>query len=163
MERHWDYHPQTAYLTRGSAGVRRPAERQCVHRSSASPRLRRGFSQYLPSSPRSPFPIITMPITAGFAIVFKARRRDPFRHARHPGVAPGKIRRCFPPPVSPTSLSPTCQMCILTSSTIPARGTGAKRRSYCCIVDYLTPVMHHADSYEELAKLDVSIKVVLCR
>ena len=40
----------------------------------------------------------------------------------------------------------------------PGEGTGAKRRSYCCIVDYLTPVMHNADLYEDLAGLDVQLK-----
>ena len=40
----------------------------------------------------------------------------------------------------------------------PGEGTGAKRRSYCCIVDYLPPVMHNADLYEDLAGLDVQLK-----
>ncbi|MDI9644156.1 MAG: cobaltochelatase subunit CobN [Candidatus Verstraetearchaeota archaeon] len=40
----------------------------------------------------------------------------------------------------------------------PGEGTGAKRRSYACLVDYLIPVMHNADSYEDLAKLEVQMK-----
>ena len=40
----------------------------------------------------------------------------------------------------------------------PGEGTGAKRRSYCCIVDYLIPVMHQADLYEDLSALDVQLK-----
>ena len=40
----------------------------------------------------------------------------------------------------------------------PGEGTGAKRRIYACLVDYLPPVMHNADSYEDLAKLDVQLK-----
>lgn len=36
----------------------------------------------------------------------------------------------------------------------PSEGTQAKRRSYCCIVDHLTPVFTNADLYEEMAALD---------
>ena len=36
----------------------------------------------------------------------------------------------------------------------PGEGTQAKRRSYCCLVDHLIPVMTNADTYEELAKVD---------
>lgn len=36
----------------------------------------------------------------------------------------------------------------------PGEGTQAKRRSYCCLVDHLIPVMTNADTYEELAKID---------
>ncbi len=42
--------------------------------------------------------------------------------------------------------------------TNPGEGTQAKRRSYCCIIEYLVPVMHNADSYEELAKLEVQLQ-----
>jgi cobaltochelatase CobN len=42
--------------------------------------------------------------------------------------------------------------------TNPGEGTQAKRRSYCCIIDYLIPAMHNADSYEELAELEVHLK-----
>jgi len=40
----------------------------------------------------------------------------------------------------------------------PGEGTGAKRRSYACLVDYLTPVMHNADLYEDMDKIDVQLK-----
>lgn len=36
----------------------------------------------------------------------------------------------------------------------PSEGTQAKRRSYCCIVDHLTPVYTNADLYEDLAEVD---------
>jgi cobaltochelatase CobN len=36
----------------------------------------------------------------------------------------------------------------------PGEGTQAKRRSYAAIVDYLTPVMSNAGTYDELAKLE---------
>ncbi|MCW4010839.1 MAG: cobaltochelatase subunit CobN [Candidatus Bathyarchaeota archaeon] len=42
--------------------------------------------------------------------------------------------------------------------TNPGEGTQAKRRSYCCIIEHLIPVMHNADTYEELAKLEVQMK-----
>ena len=36
----------------------------------------------------------------------------------------------------------------------PSEGTQAKRRSYCCIIDHLTPVFSNADLYEDLAKVE---------
>jgi len=42
--------------------------------------------------------------------------------------------------------------------TNPGEGTQAKRRSYCCIIEHLVPVMHNADSYEELAKLEIQLQ-----
>ncbi|MCL5877521.1 MAG: cobaltochelatase subunit CobN [Candidatus Bathyarchaeota archaeon] len=42
--------------------------------------------------------------------------------------------------------------------TNPGEGTQAKRRGYCCIIEYLVPAMHNADSYEELAKLEVQLQ-----
>ncbi len=42
--------------------------------------------------------------------------------------------------------------------TNPGEGTQAKRRSYCCIIEHLIPAMHNADSYEELAKLEVQLQ-----
>jgi cobaltochelatase CobN len=42
--------------------------------------------------------------------------------------------------------------------TNPGEGTQAKRRSYCCIIEHLVPVMHNADTYEELAKLEVQLQ-----
>ena len=40
----------------------------------------------------------------------------------------------------------------------PGEGTQAKRRSYCCIIDHLIPVMHNADAYDEMAELDVLLR-----
>ncbi|MEM4473431.1 MAG: cobaltochelatase subunit CobN [Candidatus Bathyarchaeia archaeon] len=40
----------------------------------------------------------------------------------------------------------------------PGEGTQAKRRSYCCIIDHLVPVMTKADLYEELAELEVLLQ-----
>jgi cobaltochelatase CobN len=42
--------------------------------------------------------------------------------------------------------------------TNPGEGTQAKRRSYCCIIEHLIPVMHNADTYEELAKIEVQLQ-----
>ncbi|MCW4024477.1 MAG: cobaltochelatase subunit CobN [Candidatus Bathyarchaeota archaeon] len=42
--------------------------------------------------------------------------------------------------------------------TNPGEGTQAKRRSYCCIIEHLVPAMHNADSYEELAALEVQLQ-----
>ena len=35
----------------------------------------------------------------------------------------------------------------------PGEGTQAKRRSYCCIIDHLTPAFTNADLYDDLAKV----------
>ena len=40
----------------------------------------------------------------------------------------------------------------------PSEGTQAKRRSYCCIIDHLTPVFTNADLYEDLAKVENVLK-----
>ncbi len=40
----------------------------------------------------------------------------------------------------------------------PSEGTQAKRRSYCCIIDHLTPIFTNAELYDELAKLDDLLK-----
>ncbi len=40
----------------------------------------------------------------------------------------------------------------------PGEGTQAKRRSYACIIDHLIPVMTNADSYDELAALEVQLE-----
>ena len=40
----------------------------------------------------------------------------------------------------------------------PGEGTQAKRRSYCCIIDHLTPAFTNADLYEDLAQLDNLLK-----
>ncbi|RLB89639.1 MAG: cobalamin biosynthesis protein CobN, partial [Deltaproteobacteria bacterium] len=40
----------------------------------------------------------------------------------------------------------------------PGEGTQAKRRSYACIIDHLTPAFTNADLYEDLAKVENHIK-----
>jgi len=40
----------------------------------------------------------------------------------------------------------------------PSEGTQAKRRSYCCIIDHLTPVFTNADLYEDMAKVENFLK-----
>ena len=40
----------------------------------------------------------------------------------------------------------------------PSEGTQAKRRSYCCIVDHLTPAMANAELYEELAEVETALR-----
>jgi cobaltochelatase CobN len=70
-------------------------------------------------------------------------------------------------PGKSVGLSASCQPDIAISDlpniypyviTNPGEGTQAKRRSYCCIIEYLVPVMHNADTYEELAKLEVQLQ-----
>jgi cobaltochelatase CobN len=70
-----------------------------------------------------------------------------------PGKSVGLSESCFPD-VAISDL-PNVYPYVIHN---PGEGTGAKRRSYACIVDYLPPVMHNADSYEDLAKLDVQLK-----
>jgi cobaltochelatase CobN len=40
----------------------------------------------------------------------------------------------------------------------PGEGTQAKRRSYCCIIDHLIPVMTDAGAYNELAGLEMQLE-----
>ncbi|MGD6932696.1 MAG: cobaltochelatase subunit CobN [Candidatus Bathyarchaeia archaeon] len=70
-------------------------------------------------------------------------------------------------PGKSVGLSPSCQPDIAIADlpniypyviTNPGEGTEAKRRSYCCIIEYLVPVMHNADAYEEIAKLEVQLQ-----
>jgi cobaltochelatase CobN len=39
----------------------------------------------------------------------------------------------------------------------PGEGTQAKRRSYCCIIDHLTPAFTNAELYDELSKVDALV------
>ncbi len=39
----------------------------------------------------------------------------------------------------------------------PGEGTQAKRRSYCCIIDHLTPAFTNADLYDDLAKVQALV------
>ncbi|MCW4016909.1 MAG: cobaltochelatase subunit CobN, partial [Candidatus Bathyarchaeota archaeon] len=70
-----------------------------------------------------------------------------------PGKSVGLSASCFPDSV--ISDLPNVYPYVITN---PGEGTQAKRRSYCCIVDYLIPVMHNADSYEETAELEVQLQ-----
>jgi len=70
-----------------------------------------------------------------------------------PGKSVGLSSRCFPD-IAISDL-PNIYPYIINN---PGEGTQAKRRSYCCIIEHLVPVMHNADSYDELAELEVLLK-----
>ncbi|MCW4046884.1 MAG: cobaltochelatase subunit CobN [Candidatus Bathyarchaeota archaeon] len=70
-----------------------------------------------------------------------------------PGKSVGLSGSCFPD-ITISDL-PNIYPYVITN---PGEGTQAKRRSYCCIVEHLVPVMHNADTYEELAKLEVQLQ-----
>lgn len=67
-----------------------------------------------------------------------------------PGKGAGLSSSCFPD-IAISDL-PNIYPYIINN---PGEGTQAKRRSYCCIIDHLVPVMHNADTYEEMAELEV--------
>ncbi|NLE06093.1 MAG: cobaltochelatase subunit CobN, partial [Crenarchaeota archaeon] len=69
-----------------------------------------------------------------------------------PGKAVGLSESCFPDLV--ISDLPNIYPYIINN---PGEGTQAKRRSYACIIEHLVPVMHNADSYEELSALEVQL------
>ncbi len=66
-----------------------------------------------------------------------------------PGKALGLSETCYPD-LSIMDL-PNIYPYIIND---PSEGTQAKRRSYCCIIDHLTPAFTNADLYEELAGLE---------
>jgi cobaltochelatase CobN len=70
-----------------------------------------------------------------------------------PGKAVGLSESCFPD-IAISDL-PNIYPYIINN---PGEGTQAKRRSYCCIIDHLVPVMHNADAYDELAELEVMLR-----
>ena len=70
-----------------------------------------------------------------------------------PGKALGLSEECYPD-LSIMDL-PNIYPYIIND---PSEGTQAKRRSYCCIVDHLTPVFTNADLYESLSEVDNKIK-----
>ncbi|MFZ2472896.1 MAG: cobaltochelatase subunit CobN, partial [Methanothrix sp.] len=70
-----------------------------------------------------------------------------------PGKSVGLSESCYPD-IAISDL-PNIYPYIINN---PAEGTQAKRRSYCCLVDHLVPVMRNADTYEETAELEVLIK-----
>jgi len=67
-----------------------------------------------------------------------------------PGKSVGLSQSCFPD-IAISDL-PNIYPYIINN---PGEGTQAKRRSYCCIIDHLVPVMHNADAYDEMAELEV--------
>lgn len=69
-----------------------------------------------------------------------------------PGKSVGLSESCFPD-IAISDL-PNIYPYIINN---PGEGTQAKRRSYCCIIDHLIPVMHNADTYDEMAELDVML------
>jgi cobaltochelatase CobN len=70
-----------------------------------------------------------------------------------PGKSVGLSASCFPD--AAISDLPNVYPYIITN---PGEGAQAKRRSYCCVIDYLIPVMHNADTYEELSQLEVNLQ-----
>lgn len=69
-----------------------------------------------------------------------------------PGKSVGLSDSCFPD-IAISDL-PNIYPYIINN---PGEGTQAKRRSYCCIIDHLVPVMHNADAYDETAELEVML------
>jgi cobaltochelatase CobN len=69
-----------------------------------------------------------------------------------PGKSVGLAGSCFPDLA--ISDLPNIYPYIINN---PGEGTQAKRRSYCCIIDHLVPVMHNADTYDELAEVEVQL------
>jgi len=69
-----------------------------------------------------------------------------------PGKSAGLSESCFPD-IAISDL-PNIYPYIINN---PGEGTQAKRRSYCCIIDHLVAVMHNADTYDEIAGLEVLI------
>jgi cobaltochelatase CobN len=70
-----------------------------------------------------------------------------------PGKGVGLSASCYPDLV--ISDLPNIYPYIINN---PGEGTQAKRRSYCCIIDHLVPVMHNADSYEEMAEVEKQLE-----
>ncbi len=70
-----------------------------------------------------------------------------------PGKALGLSEECFPD-LSIMDL-PNVYPYIIND---PSEGTQAKRRSYCCIIDHLTPVFSNADLYEDLTQVESALK-----
>ncbi len=66
-----------------------------------------------------------------------------------PGKSAGLSKNCYPD-LAIKDL-PNIYPYIINN---PGEGTQAKRRSYCCIIDHMIPVMCSAGSYEETAELE---------
>ncbi len=70
-----------------------------------------------------------------------------------PGKSVGLSEACYPD-LAITDL-PNIYPYIINN---PGEGTQAKRRSYACIIDHLIPVMTNADSYDEMAGIEVQLE-----
>ncbi len=70
-----------------------------------------------------------------------------------PGKSVGLSASCFPDAI--ISDLPNIYPYIINN---PSEGAQAKCRSYCCIIDHLIPIMHNADSYEELAAIEIQLQ-----
>lgn len=70
-----------------------------------------------------------------------------------PGKGVGLSNSCYPDLV--ISDLPNIYPYIINN---PGEGTQAKRRSYACIIDHLVPVMHNADTYDELAEVEKQLE-----
>lgn len=70
-----------------------------------------------------------------------------------PGKSVGLSEACFPD-IAISDL-PNLYPYIINN---PGEGTTAKRRSYACLIDHLIPVMHNADTYDDLAEIKVLIE-----
>jgi cobaltochelatase CobN len=70
-----------------------------------------------------------------------------------PGKSAGLSASCYPD-ITISDL-PNIYPYIINN---PGEGTQAKRRSYCCIIDHLIPVMHNADAYDEMAEIDTLLR-----
>lgn len=66
-----------------------------------------------------------------------------------PGKALGLSEECYPD-IAIMDL-PNIYPYIIND---PGEGTQAKRRSYCCIIDHLTPAFTNSDLYDEMAKVE---------
>mgnify|MGYP000925095214 FL=1 len=70
-----------------------------------------------------------------------------------PGKSAGLSRNCYPD--AAISDLPNIYPYIINN---PGEGTQAKRRSYCCIIDHMIPVMHNANTYDEMAELETQLQ-----
>ena len=70
-----------------------------------------------------------------------------------PGKALGLSEECYPD--SAIMDLPNIYPYIIND---PSEGAQAKRRSYCCIIDHLTPVFTNADLYEDMTTVESKLK-----
>lgn len=70
-----------------------------------------------------------------------------------PGKSAGLSKNCYPE-IAISDL-PNIYPYIINN---PGEGTQAKRRSYCCIIDHMIPVMHNSNTYDEMAELETQLE-----